>query len=205
MELSELKLVSASNIIRLRNEAGITQAELGARLNYSDKTVSKWERGEAIPDAYVLKQLAEIFGVTVDYLLSSHDAWEAPTDDEQAGPSVSPRYSREKIIALVELSLWTAFIALFVLLWICGRVCWGLLLAAVPCSLLVLVILLAAFGMRRWLEPAVGVFVLSLLGLIYFAVPNMKLWQFGLLAVPAELIVLLSFNLRKKPASQENQ
>ena len=59
MELSELKLVSASNIIRLRNEAGITQAELGARLNYSDKTVSKWERGEAIPDAYVLKQLAE--------------------------------------------------------------------------------------------------------------------------------------------------
>ena len=80
MELSELKLISASNIIRLRTEAGMTQAELGAKLNYSDKTISKWERGEAIPDAYVLTQLAAMFGVTVDYLLSSHDAWEAPTD-----------------------------------------------------------------------------------------------------------------------------
>ena len=76
MELSELKLISASNIIRLRTEAGMTQAELGAKLNYSDKTISKWERGEAIPDAYVLTQLAAMFGVTVDYLLSSHTDWE---------------------------------------------------------------------------------------------------------------------------------
>ena len=80
MELSELKLISASNIIRLRTEAGMTQAELGAKLNYSDKTISKWERGEAIPDAYVLTQLAAMFGVTVDYLLSSHDAWDAPQE-----------------------------------------------------------------------------------------------------------------------------
>ena len=57
-----MKLISASNIIKLRTEAGLTQAELGEKLNYSDKTISKWERGEAIPDAYVLTQMAEIFG-----------------------------------------------------------------------------------------------------------------------------------------------
>ena len=73
MQLSELKLVAASNIISLRTKAGLTQAELGAKLNYSDKSISKWERGEAIPDAYVLSEMAEIFGVTVDYILSSHD------------------------------------------------------------------------------------------------------------------------------------
>ena len=66
MQLSELKLISASNIIKLRTQKGMTQAELGAILNYSDKTISKWERGEAIPDAYVLLQMAEIFGVSVD-------------------------------------------------------------------------------------------------------------------------------------------
>ena len=48
MELSELKLISASNLINLRTAAGMTQAELGAALNYSDKTISKWERAEAI-------------------------------------------------------------------------------------------------------------------------------------------------------------
>ena len=45
MELSDLKLISASNIINLRTAHGMTQAELGAKLNYSDKTISKWERG----------------------------------------------------------------------------------------------------------------------------------------------------------------
>ena len=78
IELTELKLVTASNIINQRTKAGMTQAELGAKLNYSDKSVSKWERGEAIPDAYVLSEMAELFGVTVDYLLSSHDGWEPP-------------------------------------------------------------------------------------------------------------------------------
>ena len=70
MELAELKLVVASNLIKLRTGAGMTQAELGALLNYSDKTISKWERGEAIPDAFVLTKLAELFHVSVDNILS---------------------------------------------------------------------------------------------------------------------------------------
>ena len=57
MHLSELKLITASNIIKLRTGAGMTQADLGRALNYSDKTISKWERGEALPDAFVLKQM----------------------------------------------------------------------------------------------------------------------------------------------------
>ena len=78
MDPNELKLVAASNLIRLRTAKGLTQAELGAMLNYSDKTISKWERGEAIPDAYVLTRLSDIFSVSVDFLLSSHDEWERP-------------------------------------------------------------------------------------------------------------------------------
>ena len=81
MQLEELRLITASNIIKLRTGAGMTQAGLGQRLNYSDKSISKWERGEAIPDAYVLSEMAELFGVTVDYLLSSHDGWEPPKED----------------------------------------------------------------------------------------------------------------------------
>ena len=63
--MDELKLIFASNLIRLRTAAGMTQAELGEQLNYSDKSISKWERGEAIPDAAVLKRMSEIFGVTM--------------------------------------------------------------------------------------------------------------------------------------------
>ena len=47
----------------------MTQAELGEKLNYSDKTISKWERGESAPDISVLVEIAELFGVTLDSLV----------------------------------------------------------------------------------------------------------------------------------------
>ena len=102
MDLGELKLISASNIINLRTSAGMTQAELGAKLNYSDKTISKWERGEAIPDAYVLKQMAQLFNVSVDYLLSSHDKWKSP---EQIEKENERRYSADIIIAVTAIKV----------------------------------------------------------------------------------------------------
>lgn len=49
MELNELKCITAANIIALRTDAGLTQAELGEKLNYSDKSISKWERAEPCP------------------------------------------------------------------------------------------------------------------------------------------------------------
>ena len=69
LELAELKLTVASNLIKLRTDAGMTQVELGTKLNYSDKTISKWERGEAIPDAYVLTQLGKTSQKDIDSLL----------------------------------------------------------------------------------------------------------------------------------------
>ncbi|MBQ3404645.1 MAG: helix-turn-helix transcriptional regulator [Oscillospiraceae bacterium] len=68
--MDELKSVFASNLIKLRTASGMTQAELGEKINYSDKSISKWERAEALPDAFNLKKLAEIFNTTVDALLS---------------------------------------------------------------------------------------------------------------------------------------
>ena len=58
LPMDELKAIFASNLIKLRTGAGLTQAELGEMLHYSDKSVSKWERAEAIPDAFVLKAIA---------------------------------------------------------------------------------------------------------------------------------------------------
>ena len=69
--------IIAENIVTLRKNAGLTQAELAERLNYSDKAISKWERAEAVPDVLVLAQLAELFGVTVDYFLHTQDEMDA--------------------------------------------------------------------------------------------------------------------------------
>ena len=64
--MSDLKEIIAANLTRLRQEVGLTQLQLADMLNYSDKAVSKWERGESIPDLRVLIQLAEIYHITLD-------------------------------------------------------------------------------------------------------------------------------------------
>lgn len=197
MQLSELKLISASNIIKLRTGAGLTQAELGEKLNYSDKTISKWERGEAIPDAYVLTQMAEIFGVTVDYLLSSHDAWESP--EQQAARQEEAGYSVNMIIAISVLGVWTMALTIFVLLWLFDIILWETFVVALPVSILTYMVLICVFRRRRHLQFVIAAFVLSLFILLYFTLPMQKPWQLFLIAIPAEIIVFLSCNIRRRP------
>lgn len=71
--MEDLKDVIAKNLIDLRTQAGLTQLQLAEMLNYSDKAVSKWERGEAIPDIRVLIKLSDIYGVTLDSLVKDRD------------------------------------------------------------------------------------------------------------------------------------
>ena len=49
------------NLKTLRKNKGITQEELAARLNVVRQTISKWEKGQSVPDAEMLAKLAEIF------------------------------------------------------------------------------------------------------------------------------------------------
>jgi len=196
MDLSELKLVTASNIIKLRTGAGMTQAELGAALNYSDKTISKWERGEAIPDAWVLTQMAEIFGVSVDMLLSSHDKWQ-PAPDPDAVPDRS--YSVNMIIAVAVIGVWTLALTAFVALWLVGIIRWQIFVVALPVSILTYLVLICVFGKRRHLQYVIAVFVFSLFLTVYLLFLHSNPWQIFLICVLAEVLVFLSCNIKKRP------
>ena len=197
MQLEELKLVAAGNLINLRTAAGLTQAELGAKLNYSDKSISKWERGEAIPDAYVLTQMAELFGVTVDYILSSHTSWEPTRTAED--PKQDVVYSTSVIIAIAVLGVWTLALTAFVALWLADMVRWKIFVAAFPVSVLTWMVLLCIFKRTHYLKYIVALFVLSLFGAFYLLFLNHNPWQIFLIAVLAEALVFLSFHVQKRP------
>ena len=196
MDAAELKLVFASNLINLRTAAGMTQAELGVQLNYSDKTVSKWERGEAIPDAYVLTELSDLFHVTVDYLLSSHDAWQSPEEIRKAN---EPMYSSDIIIAVTILGIMTASLTAFVIGWICGTIEWRIFLIGLVLSAIAFLVLDCVFNQGRYLKPAMIVLIVSVFVLVYFLLWDFKPWQIFLLLVPAITIALLSTHINKRP------
>lgn len=203
MQLSELKLVTASNIINLRTAAGMTQAELGARINYSDKAISKWERGEAIPDAFVLTQLAELFHVTVDWLLSSHDDWQAPEPEDEDAPD--PKYTAGIIIAICVLGVWTAALTGFVALWLAGIVWWKIFVVAIPVSLIVYIVLICIFKWKHHLQYGIALLVLALLGCLYVFLPSSNPWPLFLIAFPAVILVFLSCNMRRNPLKKRRK
>ena len=62
----------AKNIAKLRKANGMKQLELAEKLNYSDKAISKWERGDSVPDIEMLYEIAKLFNVSVDYLTQEH-------------------------------------------------------------------------------------------------------------------------------------
>ena len=66
----------------LRKESGYTQLDLAEKVRVSRQAISKWETGRALPSAENLKYLSELFGVSVDYLLSD-DITEEPKQTKQ--------------------------------------------------------------------------------------------------------------------------
>lgn len=179
----------------------MTQAELGAALNYSDKTISKWERAEAIPDAYVLTQLAALFGVSVDYILSSHDAWQPPEEEKPEKPEVT--YSTEVIIAISVLGVWTLALTAFVALWLNHVIQWKIFVVALPISVLVYLVLICVFNKRKHLQYVIAFFVLSIFLTIYLLFLHDNPWQIFLIAILAEVIVFLACNIQKRPRKRK--
>lgn len=198
--MDDLKLITASNIINLRTAAKMTQAELAERLNYSDKSVSKWERAEAVPDAYILKALGEIFGVSVDFLLSPHNEWER--ERERRTPQ---GISKKAIIGIVLASIFLFALMAFVILWIIGYVWWIVLVYGLVVGLVALLVLHSIWEHGRCNYYIIAGLVAAVFLCIFlsaYAFGGFNWWQLLLLIAPAELVVFCCSRLkprRKKP------
>jgi transcriptional regulator with XRE-family HTH domain len=129
----------ATNIAYYRKLTGLTQTQLAERINYSDKSVSKWERAASAPDIYVLTSIAELFGITVNDLISEN----APSPP----PDPSLREKRRVVVcsqfvALVWLLATTVFTVL-VLAFPDVPYPWSVFIFAAPASAAVCVVFCA--------------------------------------------------------------
>ena len=193
--MGDLKAIVSANIIKLRTEAGLTQAALGEKLSYSDKTVSKWERAEALPDAVALKAMAGIFGVTVDAMLEPMGERSFPK------PVLGADYSKSALTMAVLAGVWTLAVLTFVVMWMLGIVYPMIFAYASLISLITLLVLNSVFKCLRWHKLIVALLVAAIVVTIYLAFLSdlkLNLWQLLLVLVPAELVVFFSFRIRKK-------
>ncbi|MBQ2772881.1 MAG: helix-turn-helix transcriptional regulator [Clostridia bacterium] len=187
-----LKNIIAQNIAQLRRDNNMTQLELAEKLNYSDKAISKWERGESLPDVAVLKNIADVFLVSVDYLLEE-------THKKIAPPSArtTARKRRRGVITwLGVLLVWMVATIAFVTLQLIAPVkmsAWLTFVWAIPVSAVVWLIMNSVWFNRRRNYLIVSVLMWTVLAAAHITllVVGVNVWLIYLLGIPAQIIIFL--------------
>lgn len=215
MDDEKVKARIGANIAYYRKKTGMTQAGLGERLNYSDKAVSKWERGDSIPDVLTLMQIASLFEVTVDALLGDVNALpENPSKLERAMTQVSEKALRRKankniILALTTTLVWFVALLVFVILSTLNIAHSGLaFLYAVPANAIVLLSLRSAWRDFRWNKALISTIMWGSLASIYasiFAFVDFNAWKILLLGIPGQVAIFLWFRMFQHPKEEANE
>ena len=213
MDADKLKYQIGSNIAAYRKQAGLTQAGLAEKINYSDKAVSKWERGESMPDVTTLIQLAEQFDITVnDLLVDPNELPGNPGKLEKAMTQVSEkalkRKANKKVILLLS-SLLVWFVALLVFVIVSSLDIprsWIAFLYAIPVDAIVQLSLRSAWRDFRWNKTLISILMWGGLLSLYASLKlfvHVDIWKLFLLGIPGQLAVLLWFRMYTKPKRED--
>lgn len=213
MDDTKLKMQIGANIVAYRKRMGMTQARLAERLNYSDKAVSKWERGESAPDVLTLAQLAELFDVTVNELLVDPNALPENTGavERVMGRAVEKTLKRKAdkriILGLSSVLVWFVALLLFVIISSLEvSKSWIAFFYAIPANAVVLLSLRSAWRDFRWNQGLISAImwggILSLyVSLLVFL--HLNIWKLFLLGIPGQLAIILWFRMYRKTESKE--
>ncbi len=193
---NEINQKIAQNLIRYRKDSGLTQAEVAEKINYSDKSVSKWESGNGVPDVYTLMQLAKLYGTTLSTLVG----------EESKVPAEKPkRHSLGKRILIMLLSsgiVWLVAILSFVVLEIVmpGGAWWLTYLYAVMINAIVVLVYSAIWKYRILNFISVSALIWSAILCLYLTIRVImlsvvgnhgSLWWLFLLGVPLQVLEVL--------------
>ena len=197
--MEDTKSIVAKNISELRLLNNMTQIELGERLNYSDKTISKWERGESSPDISVLVEIADLFGVSLDYLVRAENLDRTVKENKIS----QTRYNRKVIAYISESIVWFAVILAFILTSLITSEAtfqWLYFVYALPVALIIKLVFNSI-----WFNPRNNYFIISALVWSILAAIHITFLYFRinvaliyLLGIVAQITIIL-WSFLKKP------
>jgi transcriptional regulator with XRE-family HTH domain len=193
MNENEFKAIVANNIAYYRKKMGLTQLQLAEKMNYSDKAISKWERAESLPEAYVLHQLADFFGVTLNDFLTVGRKPRTPLTIK----------TRILISILSAGIVWLVATVAFVLTNLIepnlAFRTWLLFIYAIPASSIVLLVFSLIWGNNRLSFAFVTSLSVGLTLSIYLSLLPLypHIWYIFITLVPIEILAMFWFIFRK--------
>lgn len=204
--MKELNAVIAANICELRKSAGMTQGELAEILSYSDKAISKWERGESVPDIAVLKQIADTFCVTVDYLLTSEHQ-EFKTEKKEVTKRKKLNRFLISLISIVLVWLVAIFVYMNIDLFAKNAYNWLAFMYAIPASAVVALVFNSIWGKPKLNFLIISILLWSLITSIFLTltIVTKPIWLLFVLGVPGQIIVILWSGIREIPSTKKGK
>ena len=196
MAISEEKLREnfARNLTHYRKALGLTQTELADRLNYSDKSVSKWERGDGLPDLAVTSQIADIFGLTVNDLIADKPRRRLMT-------------TRNKII-ITLLSVGIAWLAATILFFLCEIIFpdikgwWLIYVYAIPISAVVGIVFSCIWWKKIHIFASISILIWSVASCIMLTVSTIinqpKMYLIFIIAAVLQIMTILWFMIKRQ-------
>lgn len=190
--MSDKRFIIGKNIAELRKSHGMTQLELAEKLNYSDKAISKWERGEVTTDILVLKEVADLFGVSLDYFFEE----EHPKQSEPVQTVKGKLHNRGIITGIsmiVVLLIATLAFVISDMIVKGNHATWLAFVYAVPLTMIVWLVFNSI-----WFKKHRNFLIVSLLmwttiaaAFITALLFNQVLWKLFILGAPGQIIIIL--------------
>lgn len=191
--MDKLNVIIGKNLQILRKRNRITQAQLAERLNYSDKAVSKWEKGESLPPIDIFYKLSRMYKVSLDSIVGEEKVKVREIDKQD----LKKRYLH--ITLLSVLAVWLVALILFVAFDIFANMSvWMCFAWAVPVSAIVGIVFDCIWNKRKFLFWLVTLLVWSVL--LCFAVQFMvfNIWKILLIGIPLQIGIIIWSRMVKK-------
>ncbi len=206
--MEDINKIIGQNLLKLRKNAKLTQMEFAEKFNYSDKSISKWEAGESLPNVEVLSEVAKFYGVTLDDLTKVENILE---EKQPVKAKRQKMFSTKLIVTLLSCcAVWLIATAIFVTIKLTLDINYGMcFMWAVPMTCIMLIIFNSVWGRYRYLFPTLSVLLWSLCVSLhiqlYLCTPE-NIWPVYFIGIPLQIgIILWGALVKKKPLNKNNE
>lgn len=195
--MENIKDIIADNLVKLRKEHKLTQLELAEKLNYSDKAISRWEKGEVTPDIETLLNICNLYNISIE------DITKPQSNPKQLTKRYHFEIRNKLIITLLAISLvW--FIATLVFVYskiTIHKTFWQAFVWAIPISCILGIIFNSIWGKRKYMFVIISLLIWSLIASIY--IQMLTIYNFYLiffLGIPLQIATILWSLLKPRKA-----
>lgn len=193
--MNDINKVFSNNLIKYRTLMGLKQSELAKMINYSDKSISKWERGDGLPDLKATIKLCDIFGITVNDMLK-----ENANHDKAISTTIAVKNKKHLLTSILSSCIvWFIATIVFVTLLIArvpGSI-WLPFIYAIPISSIVLLVFSCIWGNHLTQAICVSLIVWGIVLSIALSCKTEYIWFISCIAGVFQIMIFLWFALRK--------